>query len=152
MKIDLRPATLDDCDVLGVMNAELIQDEGSRNPMSPIELAERMRGWLSKDWQAVLVLTGKVVIGYALFQQRRDDYHPEQVEVYIRQYFIKRVFRGKGIGQMAFTRLQTDYFPPGATLALDVLAANPGARRFWEKMGFQSYAENLRLEKRSHST
>lgn len=149
MNIELRLAKPADSDLLAEMNRELIVDEGSRNPMSQVELAERMWRWLSKDWQAVLILTNKVVVGYALFQQRRDEYHPENVEVYIRQYFIKRMFRGKGIGQAAFLLLQARYFPPGATLALDVLATNPGARRFWEKLGFQSYAENLRLEKRS---
>ncbi len=148
MKLQLRAATVADCDLLAGMNRELIVDEGSRNPMSQIELSGRMRRWLQEGWSAVLILANKVAVGYVLFQQRNDEYDPQQVEVYIRHYFIKGVFRGKGVGQAAFALLQADYFPAGATLALDVLATNPGARRFWERLGFQSYAENLRLEKR----
>jgi ribosomal protein S18 acetylase RimI-like enzyme len=148
MNIQLCAATLADCDLLAGMNRDLIVDEGSRNPMSQMELSERMRRWLKEGWTAVLILVNKAVVGYMLFQERRDEYNPEHIEIYIRQYFVKRMFRGKGIGQAAFTLIQAEYFPAGATLALDVLATNPGARRFWERLGFQSYAENLRLEKR----
>lgn len=148
MNLQVRAATPADCDLLAGMNHELIVDEGSRNPMSQIELSERMRRWLKEGWMAVLIVANKIVVGYMLFRQRPDEYNPQQVEVYIRQYFVKRPFRGKGIGQAAFALIQADYFPPGATLALDVLATNPGARRFWEKLGFRAYAENLRLEKR----
>jgi ribosomal protein S18 acetylase RimI-like enzyme len=148
MNIQLRLATLEDCDRLAEMNQQLIIDEGSRNPMGIPELSERIRRWLVEDWQAVLILTGKAVVGYALFRIHHDEYHPEQSEVYVRQYFIKPLFRGRGIGQAAFEQLQAAYFPPDAALVVDVLATNPRARHFWEKIGFRAYAENLRLEKR----
>jgi GNAT superfamily N-acetyltransferase len=148
MNLLVRAATPADCDVLASMNRELMVDEGSRSPMSQIELSERMGRWLKEGWSAVLIVANNIVIGYTLFQQRPDEYNPQQVEVYIRQYFVKRSFRGKGIGQAAFALVQAEYFPPGAALALDVLATNPGARRFWEKLGFRAYAENMRMEKR----
>lgn len=148
MNIQLRPATLEDCDLLAEMKQQLIIDEGSRNPMSVPELSERIRRWLQADWQAVLFLIGQQVVGYALFRIWIDEYHPEQSEVYVRQYFIKPLFRGHGIGQAAFELLQVAYFPAHAALVVDVLATNPRARHFWEKIGFRSYAENLRLEKR----
>ena len=142
MNLQLRLATAADCDLLANMNRELSVDEGSPDPMSQDSLSERIRRWLKEGWQAVLILMNKVVIGYMLFQERQGS------EVYIRHYFIRRMFRGKGIGQAAFALIQAEYFPVGATLALDVLATNPGARRFWERLGFQSDAGNLRLEKR----
>ncbi|MAS36895.1 MAG: hypothetical protein CL610_23025 [Anaerolineaceae bacterium] len=151
MNILLRPATPDDYDLLATMNRELMMDEGSRDVMSVPDLAERMRRWLKQGWSALLVLMNKVVIGYILYQQRPDSTHTDQLEVYVRHYFIRSVFRGKGLGAAAFERIQTEYVPAGATIVLDVLATNPGARRFWEKMGFQVQADNLRLEKRMGS-
>ena len=76
MDVALRQATLVDCDLLAAMNRELIRDEGSRNPMSIGELSDRMYRWLQGDWQATLILTGRVVVGYALYQIRPDEYHP----------------------------------------------------------------------------
>ncbi|MBZ0301299.1 MAG: GNAT family N-acetyltransferase [Anaerolineae bacterium] len=151
LAVVLRRASAHDCDQLASMNLELIRDEGSRNPMTQIELSERMRRWLKNGWDALLIVVNKAVVGYILYQIRPDEYYPEQRDVYVRQYFIKRPFRSKGIGQKAFQQIQADYFPPDAALVVDVLATNPGARRFWEKLGFASYAENLRLEKRGSS-
>ena len=148
MTVTLRQASLEDCDALAAMNRALAQDEGSRNPMALLALSERMRHWLLGDWMGVLILIGEVVIGYALFQERRDEVQADHVEIYVRQFYIKPAFRSKGFGQEAFERMQVEYFPTGAHLVLDVLATNPGARRFWEKLGFRAYSENLRLEKR----
>jgi GNAT superfamily N-acetyltransferase len=145
MRIQLRAATTADCDLLASMNHELMVDEGSSDGIPQSQLVERMRRWLREGWRAVLIMVNKVAIGYMLFQERRDE---QQVEIYIRHYFVKQMFRGKGVGQAAFALIQTEYFPAGATLALDVLATNPGARRFWERLGFESYGDNLHLEKR----
>jgi hypothetical protein len=40
-----RLASLDDSEVLGELNHQLIQDEGHRNPMTIPELVTRMRFW-----------------------------------------------------------------------------------------------------------
>ena len=149
MRIDLRPASLQDLDELAVMNQQLIQDEGSQNPMTHIELAERMEAWLQGDWRAILIEIGGTVVGYILFRQHQPESPAQGTEIYVRHYFVKRVFRGKGIGQAAFERIQADYFPPDARVVLDVLATNPRGRHFWEKLGFVSHYENLRLEKRA---
>lgn len=146
MRIQLRAAIPADCDLLAAMNRELLVDEGSPDALPQSQLVERMRRWLREDWRAVLILVNKVAIGYILFQERA---HKQPTEIYIRHFYIRSMFRGKGIGQAAFTLIQSEHFPAGATLALDVLASNPGARRFWERLGFQSDADNLRLEKRS---
>ena len=145
MTVSLRRASPDDSDVLSGMNRALIQDEGSPSTLTLLELSERMRRWLLGGWTGLLILIGEVVIGYALFQERRDEAH---IEVYIRQFYIKPPFRRRGLGREAFEQMQVGHFPPGAPVVLDVLATNPGARHFWEKLGFRSYAEPLRLERR----
>lgn len=142
MRIQLRAATLADCELLATMNRELLVDEGSPDALPQSQLVERMQRWLHEGWRAVLILVNKVAVGYILFQE-------QPAEIYIRHFFVKSMFRGKGVGQAAFALIQSEHFPAGANLALDVLASNPGARRFWERLGFQSDAENLRLEKRS---
>jgi hypothetical protein len=50
-----RVASAEDYSTLATLNAQLIQDEGDRNPMSVAQLEERMRGWLtSGEYQAIL--------------------------------------------------------------------------------------------------
>ena len=46
MSLVVRPANEADLLLLAQMNKRLIEDEGSRNPMSLDQLADRMRGWL----------------------------------------------------------------------------------------------------------
>ena len=43
-----RRATPADCRLPGVLNAQLIQDEGHRNPMTELQLIKRMREWLRR--------------------------------------------------------------------------------------------------------
>ena len=105
-----------------------------------------MRRWLRSDWDAVLIMMGAQVVGYTLYQLRPAQHQPGSQEVYIRQYFIKRLIRRHGVGRSAFEQIRAAYFPPDAVIALDVLTTNPDGRRFWESLGFKSYVENLRLE------
>jgi len=49
-----RGATLGDCPVLAELNHQLIRDEGRRNLMTVPELEQRMRGWLTGEYRAVI--------------------------------------------------------------------------------------------------
>lgn len=142
--IELRRATLADAPLLATMNRQLIADERSRNPMSPAELEARMRGWLAADWTAVLIVRADMVVGYALYQERRDPYFPARRTVYLRQLFVGRDQRGRGVGRAAVATLLREWFPADATVELDVLATNPGGRRFWRSVGFAPYATTYR--------
>jgi ribosomal protein S18 acetylase RimI-like enzyme len=144
----LRPATMADVPELARMNRQLIEDEGSRNPMSPAELENRMRQWLQADWQAVLIYADELLAGYALFRVRPDDYFPQQSDVYVRQFFIQREWRRHGIGRSAFEQLVNSYFPPDASLTLEVLSNNPVAQRFWQQLGFQAYCITMKRPSR----
>ncbi|MCL5998554.1 MAG: GNAT family N-acetyltransferase [Chloroflexi bacterium] len=99
MFICLRSATPDDVALLARMNRQLIEDEGSRNPMSLDQLEARMRCWLGGGWSITIVLAGDEVAGYAVYQVRRDEYCPDQQLVYVRQFFIRRELRRQGIGK-----------------------------------------------------
>jgi GNAT superfamily N-acetyltransferase len=136
---------------LALMNKELIEDEGSRNPMTLDMLQQRMRGWLQDNW-TIRIFVEEVTnqtAGYAVFQIRPDEYFPEQSIVYLRQMFIRRPLRGQGAGEQAFEVLRQQCFPPRATVVIDVLFSNPRGRRFWEKMGFQTYCTTMHLQPKS---
>jgi GNAT superfamily N-acetyltransferase len=108
------------------------------------QLTERMRGWLAKNWQAVIVLADGEPVGYALYQLLRDEYFPERQMAYVRQFFVARERRGHGIGARAFERIADEYFPVGATLTLEVLSTNPRGMAFWQKVGFVPYSVEMR--------
>jgi RimJ/RimL family protein N-acetyltransferase len=145
MPVTLRPATAADAPLLAQMNRQLADEERSRNPMTVAELTARMEKWLSEDWQAMLVELDSVVIGYALFQVGADYYEPSIPEVYVRQFFIAREWRGQGLGGAAFRLLMERVFPPQARIHLDVLITNPRGQRFWQSLGFQPYSTAMRF-------
>jgi GNAT superfamily N-acetyltransferase len=146
MNVTIKRANQDDIPQLAVMNHQLIQDEGSRNPMEVEQLGERMQGWLDDGWTALLVIVGEDVAGYMLYQQRVDDYFLDQKEVFIRQFFIRRGMRGQGIGRQAIEVIVGAWLPSGATLMLEVMAGNEVGLAFWERVGFEAYSVAMRRE------
>lgn len=144
--IDLRRATLDDVTLLAEMNQQLIIDEGSKNTMSLAELAERIRGWLNTDREAVVVERAGEMIGYLLYREHQEEYYPYQTSVYVRQFFIQPSYRRRGIGQTVFEQIATEFFPQNYAIMLDVLESNPEGKAFWLKLGFSTYHTTLRRD------
>lgn len=143
--VTLRPATLDDIPLLARMNRQLIEDEGSRNPMVEAALAERMRDWLAGAYSAVLFMRGNAIAGYAVYQVRHDEYYPEQRYVYLRQLYVLREARRQGVGRAAFGLLREECFPPHVPVMLDVLEHNATGRAFWVALGFRPYVTTMLL-------
>lgn len=135
--IDWRHATADDAPLLAEMNSRLIRDEGSRNPMTVPELAERMRGWLrSGSYQATLFSCGSQTVAYALHRKQAPGIH-------LRQLFVERIQRRRGIGRAVLQTLRSSVWPPGARVSVEVLATNPEGAAFWRAVGFREYATTL---------
>jgi hypothetical protein len=76
--LDCRLATEADLDLLAEWNHQLIRDEGHRNPMTPAELRERMKGWLAGEYAAVIFCLDGDPVAYALYRESAG-------EVYLRQ-------------------------------------------------------------------
>jgi len=114
--------------------------------MSIDELQERLMNWLCSDWQVDVVMEGKDIAGYAVYQQRKDEYYPDRTVVYLRQFYIERDKRNRGLGSLAFRTLANERFPPGSTVVIDALASNPDGYRFWAKVGFQPYCTTMHLK------
>jgi hypothetical protein len=84
MNIETRPATLQDVNTLASWNKQLIEDEGSRNPMNLQQLRTRMTGFLKSDWRAIILFINGEEAGYMLYKEGKDDYFPDQPTIYIR--------------------------------------------------------------------
>jgi len=128
------------------MNRCLIEDEGSRNPMSIAELQNRMGEWLRGEWRVELFTEGDTAVGYAVYQFRKDIYKPDEVVVYLRQLYIERDKRSRGLGSRAVKLLAQTRFPAGCRIEVDVLASNPRGAKFWAQVGFQPYCTTLWLQ------
>jgi|SRR6266853_144326 len=133
-----RFATADDCGLLAELNHQLIRDEGHRNPMNVPQLEERMRGFIAKEYRAVIFEGGDGVVAYALFREQPD-------EIYLRQLFVVRHRRREGIGRRAMKTLRSQIWPKTKQLTAEVLAANKGAIAFWRAMGYMDYVLTLEI-------
>lgn len=63
MTLIIRSANQSDLPSLTQMNKKLIEDEGSRNPMSMNELQERMRNWILGNWNVDVLQDDDKIIG-----------------------------------------------------------------------------------------
>jgi len=128
-----RPATLDDCPVLAGLNHQLIRDEGHRNQMTVPELEQRMRGWLSDEYRAVIFEDGGDVVAYALYREQPDL-------VYLRQLFVVRDRRRQGLGRHVVEILRSRVWPKDRRLTVDVLLSNQSGVGFYRSVGYTDYA------------
>ena len=134
-----RLATLDDRPLLAQMGHQLLEDEGHRNRFMTLpQLDERMRSWLSGEYRAVIFEDGGDVVAYALYREQPD-------EIYLRQFFVVRNRRRRGLGRRAVEILRSDVWPRNKRLTVDVLVHNPGAMAFWRAVGYQDYALTLEM-------
>jgi GNAT superfamily N-acetyltransferase len=134
-----RFAITSDAALLARLNKQLIDDEGHRNTMTVAQLEERMRDWLSEEYQAVLFQRVAETLGYALFR-REPEY------VYLRQFFVCCEHRRRGIGRDAIAWLRQHAWGDCARLRLDVLVGNNEAIAFWRSVGFRDYCVTMELE------
>lgn len=128
------------------MNRRLIEDEGSRNPLGLVDRRARMAGRPAGEWTVLLATERDEPVGHVVFRPRADESAPERREVVLRQCFVEREQRGRGVGRAMVDRVDEGWLPPGAAIACEVLASNPGGERFWRSLGFQTYAVTLRRE------
>jgi len=126
-----RKATDNDLSILAEWNHQLITDSGHRNPMNVSELQERMMKWLSEDYTAI-IFSDEDDVAYALFRESENA-------IYLRQFFVHRDRRRKGIGRKAITFLIYTVWPKDKRLTIDVHVENLAGIAFWHSLGFQNY-------------
>ena len=135
-----RFATLTDVPLLAGFNKQLIVEEKHRNCMTPPELEDRMRTWLSTgEYQAVLFLQDDHPAGYALF--RRDG-----ADIYLRQFLVCTEFRRQGLGRAAIAWLRTRAWQAAPRIRVEALIHNAPAITFYRALGFGDYCLTMELE------
>jgi ribosomal protein S18 acetylase RimI-like enzyme len=141
-RMNYRFATLDDVPILTRMNRQLVEDEGHRNRFKPDAwFEERMRGFLTGGYDAVLFELAGEVVAYALYTD-----HPDHSDtIYLRQIFVDRARRRRGIGREAMRLLEEEIWPQGKRLTVEVLVGNQVARAFYEAVGFREYSLELEI-------
>jgi len=134
-----RTATLDDVSLLTWMNRELFEDEGHRNRFKPISwLEHQMRGFLTGEYDAaVFEMDGKTV-AYALYIDEGDH-------IYLRQFFVCRDRRRRGIGREAIETLRKRIWPRDRPVTVGVLIENRVGYAFWKAVGFKGYSMELEM-------
>jgi ribosomal protein S18 acetylase RimI-like enzyme len=134
-----RTARADDAAMLAPFNAQLIREEGQRNPMSVVQLEDRMSQWLRGPYRAVIFESGADVVGYAL-------YRPEVDHVYLRQFYVRPEYRRRGFGRAALEWLGRNAWSGTPRLRIDVLVGNVQALAFWRAAGFTEYSLTMEME------
>jgi ribosomal protein S18 acetylase RimI-like enzyme len=128
-----RVATGADLDLLAAWNRELNQDEGAENLLGVEALRERMRDFLAGEFTAVIFEEAGAPVGYALFR-------PDENGVYLRQLFVDRAQRRRGVGRRILERLHAEIFRRGVRVTIEVLVHNDPAIAFWRAVGFTDHA------------
>jgi len=133
-----RRALSQDYDLLGVLNKQLIEDEGHRNPMNASQLQDRMLGWLVGEYKAVIFDNETEVVAYALYREE-----PELI--YLRQFFVQRHYRRRGYGKLAMELLRKNIWPANKRLTVEVLSSNQRSLAFFRSIGFRYYSVALEI-------
>jgi hypothetical protein len=134
-EVDLvfRVAAAADVAQLASWNQQLIEDEAHDNAMTLDELAVRMRAWLETGYQALVFeapdTPAPVPVAYALFREAPEWIH-------LRQFFVARDCRRRGMGARAVALLRDTVFPPDVPVIVEAMAWNHAALSFWRAVGF----------------
>ncbi len=135
--MELREANESDLPLLAKWNRELIEDERAENLKTVAQLELRLMRWLEGDYEAVIFEQRGEPVAYALFR-------PDESGVYLRQFFVARAQRRRGVGREAMRIFRERCVQAGASLSLDVLVHNERALAFWRALGMREHAIRFR--------
>ncbi len=106
--------------------------------MTVPQLRERVRQWLGGEYRSVIFSVEEKPVAYALYNESAD-------EVYLRQLFVERGQRRRGIGRHAISILREQVWSKNKRLTVSVLTTNSPAVAFWRSVGYQEYALTLEI-------
>jgi GNAT superfamily N-acetyltransferase len=133
-----RVATSEDVARIASWNQQLIADEGAGSAMDAMsvdQLESRMRTWLSGDYRALVFeeratpTSAAVAVAYALIRDTREWIH-------LRQFFVVRNRRRRGIGARAVALLRERVFEHDKPVIVEAMTWNHAALSFWRAVGF----------------
>ncbi|WP_239083968.1 GNAT family N-acetyltransferase [Asanoa ishikariensis] len=101
-----------------------------------------MRRWISGDRYAVAIVDRDgLPVAYAVWRNDEDG-------IYVRQFFVGRDHRRKGLGRAGFTALLERW--GDKPVKLDALVHNERGLAFWRALGFRDYSLILSLDAASN--
>jgi GNAT superfamily N-acetyltransferase len=130
--LHFRTATAADAPLLARLNRQLQEDERHRNIMEIAQIEPRMQKWLAGEYEGVVIEHDGAVVGYAIYQ-REEDF------VYLKQFFVCRDARRRGIGRAAIDWLSANRWQDFPRVFLDALVQNDAGLAFWRAVGFTDY-------------
>ena len=144
--MEYRFATEEDLPLLARMNRQLTEDEGHRNRFHPEAwFEERMRAFLAGSYRAALFEKDGQTIAYALYTGQTE--HADTI--YLRQIFVDRACRRKGVGREAIRILREKIWPGEKRITVGVLSGNQAAIDFYRAIGFRLYSIEMEIPARS---
>jgi len=126
-----------DIRVLARMNGQLIEDEGHERVISASGLRDRMARFLGGEYTAFLLMAGETLAGYALVKRTCNP-------VFLRQFFIRRGYRRRGIGTRTLREVMAQLGTDG--IEIECLFANRAGLRFWHSLGFSDRYVGMRFD------
>ena len=150
--IKLRPAVLDDLDVLLAFEQGIIDAERPFEPAlkpGPIHYYNLEEMIQSKDTELVVALLDDKIIGCGYIRmEKTKSFQKDDHYAYIGFMYVKSQHRGKGVGQEILIALQSWASSRNVNeILLDVYHDNLAAIRTYEKAGFKRHLVKMRLGK-----
>jgi ribosomal protein S18 acetylase RimI-like enzyme len=141
-----RFAMLKDVPQLARMNRQLVEDENHRNRLqTDAWLEKRMRGFLTGEYRAVLFELDGRTVAYVLYTDRTE--HADTI--YLRQVFVDRAFRRKGVGREVMRILLEEIWPADKRITVGVLQDNKAAIALYKSAGFRPSSIELEIPARN---
>jgi GNAT superfamily N-acetyltransferase len=134
-KLKVRKGKKRDRAAIAGLISQLIAAHGDRR--DPKIAEARLALLLAADYEPWVAVEGDAVVAYALVAENGDH-------VFVRHFVVDAAARGRGVGRALFRALEEEY--GGPPFRLDVMDGRADARAFWESLGFEAKAVNMRRE------
>lgn len=115
------------------------------------EIAEYIKEFISSDNKKLLVCEeGGKILAFAMLEftvKPENVYRFEQKYVDVQELGVLEGYKSKGYGKMLVEEIKKIAKDSGyPKIELNVWSFNKNALKFYEKMGFEEYRRNLRIE------
>lgn len=147
--IDIRVADTDDTDAIVDMWLALAEGQrqyGSHIPAEPNRAQIRESVLRHTTGDQLLLAQAEQLCGFVMFTVEQGPFEQDVTRGIVENLFVRPGFRDDGVGADLLARAEDRLRERGAeTVALNVMADNEAAKRFYREHGYDSY--RLELEK-----
>lgn len=123
------------------------------SPQWPREYGAYLRTLMGRDDAiAVVAREGPQIIGYAIGRiTTLPPFFEHRYRGYIHDVYVRDAHRRQGIGRRMVEEILDWLRQRSVNIVELTVAANNDAVRFWERLGFQTYMHQMKLELREES-